>query len=85
MDRQTEQQHAAKLWLIEYDHAGAQWSLDLFACDERDAQQKLRAIGTTGRVSGEVVHRTQFHVRSALAMLLVGLISGVLLARAVFG
>lgn len=48
---------ADKQFLIEYRYAGATWTVDIWADDWTDAQRKLLALGTNGRVVGEAVMR----------------------------
>lgn len=86
-ERQALQQQADQRWLVEYDHAGATWSLDgFYALDAEDAEEKLRAIGRTGRVCGEIVVSggATFwapRIRVVILLLSLGALAGVLLAQ----
>lgn len=53
--KSTEQHRADKRFLVEYNYAGSEWMTDLWANDHQDAQRKLRALGTNGRVLGEAM------------------------------
>ena len=45
---------AERQFLVEYNHKGESWALDIWADDEADAERKLRSIGANGRIKGEL-------------------------------
>jgi hypothetical protein len=47
----------AKEFVCSYHMDGSQWGLTVMAKDFKDASRRLRAIGTTGQVDGELVAR----------------------------
>ncbi len=82
-DKNTLAQNASKLWLVEYDHAGANWTLEgFYAVDAEDAAQKLRAIGATGRIVGPIAGSFKLMMPSpaiCAALFLAGGIFGILM------
>lgn len=44
-----------KEYCISYQHNGKVWGLNLLAQDFEDARRRVRAIGTTGVVDGELI------------------------------
>lgn len=46
-----------KEWVVSYHFAGTQYGLTIMAQDEIEASARLRAIGMTGTVDGELVMR----------------------------
>ena len=45
---------ADKLFTATYRYADATWSVEIWADDWQDAERKLRALQTNGRIDGEV-------------------------------
>lgn len=43
------------LFTYEYQYQNAQWSFEIPAKDQADAEARMRAIRTTGVVSGEIM------------------------------
>lgn len=44
-------------WVVQYDFDGSKWGLTVFAPDAVEASRRLRAIGMTGEVHGELMER----------------------------
>jgi hypothetical protein len=44
-----------KPYCISYQHQGASWGAEILAADHDDAVRRLRAIGTTGVVDGQLM------------------------------
>lgn len=41
-------------WIVSYDFKGEQWGISIPARTEEEALARLRALGTTGRIEGEL-------------------------------
>lgn len=50
-----------KEFACSYKHGGKDWSVSVDAADWADASRRLRAIGTTGQVDGELVMSIPLH------------------------
>ncbi len=46
-----------KAFLISYPYRGGRWSVEIQAVDHADAIQRLKALGSFGKVDGEMVAR----------------------------
>lgn len=44
-----------RTYCISYQHQGASWGAEIMATDHDDAARRLRAIGTTGVVDGQLM------------------------------
>lgn len=43
------------VWCCEYEFDGSRWGINIPAQDEAEARRRLRAIGMTGQVKGELM------------------------------
>jgi hypothetical protein len=44
-----------KTFLISYQHQGSTWGAEVLATNSEDARARIRAIGTTGVVDGQLI------------------------------
>ena len=44
-------------WVVQYDLDGSKWGITVCARNAADASRRLRAIGTTGEVHGQLMER----------------------------
>jgi hypothetical protein len=44
-------------WVVSYEFEGSKWGLSIFAPDAKEAVRRLRAIGMTGTVDGQLMER----------------------------
>lgn len=60
-----------KQWVCHYHLNGTEWGIIVLADDAAEASRRMRAIGTTGQVDGELVVSVRAYpgVRLALAII----------------
>ena len=44
-------------WVVSYEFEGSKWGLSIPAPDAKEASRRLRAIGMTGTVDGQLMER----------------------------